>query len=187
MKPINNTIRQWLLCSALILAIVLIWWGLFYSPLQDEKGDLEVAVSRVSQKRVLLKQRLKKLSKAEKNPLTAQETPDSTSRLMVPGNSLKQVSVHTQQWFQEFLRSYDLSLKSYKELSPSMWGKYPLSRVEFQLDTNIRGLSDLLEDLEKMELAVKIETLSVSYRRGKEKDLRVSLNLGTLFVEGLKE
>jgi len=62
-----------------------------------------------------------------------------------------------------------------------------LSRVEFQLGANIRGLSDLLDDLEKMEKAVRIEKLSVNYRRSKENDLRVSLNLGTLIVEGLKE
>jgi hypothetical protein len=175
------------LCCALILVIVLVWWGLFYSPLQDERGNLEVAVLKVSQKNVRLEQRWKKLSKMQPDPRKAQKTQIGIPRLLVPGNNLKEVSVHTQEWFQEFLRSYDLSLKSYKELPPSMWGRYPLSRVQFQLDTNIRGLSDLLEDLENMELAVRIEDLSVSYRRNKEKDLRVSLNLGTLFVEGLKE
>ena len=41
--------------------------------------------------------------------------------------------------------------------------------------------------VEKMEKAVRIEKLSVNYRRSKENDLRVTLNLGTLFVEGHKE
>jgi len=184
MKPISKKMHQWVLFSALILAHVLIWWVFFYSPLQEQRDELKAAISKDSQENVLLQQRLQKLSKKEQD---RQKTPAGISRLVVPGNSLAEVSTHTQQWVQAFLQNYDLSLNSYKGLSPSNWQEYPLSRVEFQLDANIRGLSDLLEDLEKMKKAVRIEKLSVNYRRGKENDLRVSLNLGTLFVEGLKE
>jgi hypothetical protein len=184
MKPISKKMHQWVLCSALILAPVLVWWVFLYSPLQAQRDELEAVVSKDAQEGVFLQQRLQKLSKKEQD---RQETPAGISGLVVPGNSLAEVSAHTQQWVQEFLQNYDLSLNSYKGLSPSNWQEYPLSRVEFQLDANIRGLSDLLEDLEKMKKAVRIEKLSVNYRRGKENDLRVSLNLGTLFVEGLKE
>ena len=187
MTPINNSVRQWFSCSVLILTPVLVWWVLFYSPLQDQRDELEAAVSRDSQESVLLKQRLKKLSEKKPDHQETQETLAGISRLVVPGNSPEEVSARTQQWMQEFLENYDLSLQSYKGISPSKWQEYPLSRVEFQLGTNIRGLSDLLEDLENMEQAVRIEKLSVNYRRSKENDLRVSLNLGTLFVEGLKE
>jgi len=179
--------RQWFLCSALILTPVLVWWVLLYSPLKDQRDELKAALSKDSQESALLKQRLKKLSEKKQGHPQTQETLAGISRFVVPGNSLAEGSAHTQQWIQEFLQNYDLSLQSYKGLSPSKWQEYPLSRVEFQLGANIRGLSDLLEDLEKMEKAVRIEKLSVNYRRSKENDLRVSLNLGTLIVEGLKE
>ena len=187
MKPINKRVRQWFLCSALILAPVLVWWVILYSPLQTQRDKLEAAVSKDSQENVLLKQRLKKLFKKKQDHQEIQATLAGISRLAVPGNSPAEVSAHIQQWVQEFLQNYGVSLKSYKGLTPSNWQEYPLSRVEFQLGANIRGLSDLLEILEKMEKAVRIEKLSVNYRHSKENDLRVSLNLGTLIVEGLKE
>jgi hypothetical protein len=187
MKPISKKMHQWVLFSALILAPVLVWWVILYSPLQAQRDELEAAVSKDSQESVLLQQRLQKLSKKKQSHQETQATLAGISRLVIQGNSLAEVSAHTQQWVQAFLQNYALSLNSYKGLSPSNWQEYPLSRVEFQLGANIRGLSDLLEDLEKMKKAVRIEKLSVNYRRSKGNDLRVSLNLGTLFVEGLKE
>ena len=59
--------------------------------------------------------------------------------------------------------------------------------MEFRLSANTQGLSDLLENLENMAKAVRIERLEVNYRRSKEHDLHVYLRLGTLFVEGFKE
>ena len=106
-----------------------------------------------------------------------EETLAQFAGLVVPGNSPEEVSAHTQLWVQEFLENQGISLKAYKGLSPSKWRDYPLSRVQFQLGATIQGLSDLLESLENMEKAVRIEKLGVNYRRSRENDLLVSLDL----------
>ncbi len=187
MKPISKTRRQLFLFTALILTSIFVWWGYVYSPLRELKNELKVDVSKKSQERDLLEQRLKKLSGKEQDNKKMKESMARFSKMVVPGNSLEEVTVYTQQWIQEFLKNYSITLNSYKGLSSTKWQEYPLSRVEFQLSANTQGLSDLLEDLEQMEKAVRIEELSVNYRRSRESDLRVSLRLGTLFVEGLKE
>ncbi len=187
MKPISKKMRHLFLGTALILTAVLVWWGHIYSPLLEQKDELVLDISKKSQRYDLLEQRLRKLSKKRQNNQKEKASMARFSKLIVPGNSLEDVSAHTQHWVQEYLINYDLTIKSYKGLSPSKWQGYPLAQVEFQLGANTQGLSDLLEDLEKMEKAVRIEKLSVTYRRSKENDLRVSLRLGTLFVEGHKE
>ncbi len=179
--------RHLFLGIALIVTAVLVWWGHVYSPLLEQKDELEVNVSKKSQEYDLLEQRLKKLNEKKQDDPRADASVTRFSNLVVPGDSLEEVSAHTQHWVQEYLKNYDLTIRSYKGLSPAKWQDYPLDRVEFQLSANTQGLSDLLEDLEKMEKAVRIEKLSVNYRRSKENDLRVSLRLGTLFVEGHKE
>jgi hypothetical protein len=55
------------------------------------------------------------------------------------------------------------------------------------INATTQGLADLLERLEYLEKAISIEKFSVDYRKSKEMDLRVSLELGALFVEGLKQ
>ena len=153
----------------------------------EQRDELEVGVSKKSQTYDLLNQRLGRLSEKRQDDQNVEASVAKFSKLIIPGNSLEEVSARTQHWFQEYLKDYDLTIKSYKGLSPSKWQEYPLDRIEFQLTASTQGLSDLLEDLEKMEKAVRIEKLSVNYRRSREKDLHVSFRLGTLFVEGHKE
>ncbi len=187
MKPITKKMRQWFLGSALIITSVLVWWASVYSDLQDNREILAADVSQFSHERDRLKQKVKELSGNKRNHREMEETLARFSGLLVQGNSIEAVSAQTQLWVQEFLAKYDLSLKTYKGLSPSKWKDYPLSRVQFQLGTNTQGLSDLLENLETLGKAVRIEKLGVNYRRSRENDLRVSLHLGTLYVEGHKE
>jgi hypothetical protein len=187
MKPINNKMRLWILGGILVVISVLVWQVHIWSPLQDQKDALEVELSVVSQERDRLAQRLERLSDTEENQRKMEETLDQFTGLVVQGNSPEEISAHTQLWVQEFLEKQGISLKAYKGLSPSRWRDYPLSRVQFQLGATTQGLSDLLENLENMEKAIRIEKLSVNYRRSRENDLLVSLNLSTLFVEGLEE
>ncbi len=187
MKPINNKMRHLFFGLALILTAVLVWWGHIYSPLLEQKVEFDVEISKKSQECDFLEQRLRKLSEKKQDDQKVEASMARFSKLIVPGNSLEEVSAYTQHWVQEYLKNYDLTIKSYKGLSSSKWQEYPLAQVEFQLGANTQGLSDLLEDLEKMEKAIRIEKLSVNYRRSNENDLRVSLRLGTLFVEGHKE
>jgi hypothetical protein len=187
MKPINNKMRLWILGGILVIISVLVWRVHVWSPLQDHKDELDAELSLVSQERDRLTQRLERLSDTEQDHRKMEETLAQFAGLVVQGNSPEEVSARTQLWVQEFLENQGLSLKAYKGLSPSKWRDYPLSRVQFQLGATMQGLSDLLENFENMETAVRIEKLGVNYRRSRENDLLVSLDLSTLFVEGLKE
>ncbi len=183
----NKKTRRWLLGGALVLISLLIWWVYVYSPLKDRRDELAVEVAQLSQEHERLTQRLKKLSDTEQNRQEMQETLSRFSELAVQGKSLEEASAHTQLWVQEFLENHDLSLMAYKAISPSRWRDYPLGCVQFQLNTTTQGLSDLLENLEKVKKAIRIEKLRISYKRGKEHGLRATLHLATLFVEGINE
>lgn len=185
--PINKKMRQWFLGVTLILVCLIVWWKLVYSPWQEKRDYLAGQVDMKTQERDRLAQRLEKLSDSKKGHGTVLETHTRFTELVVRGNSPDEVSAQTQLWVQEFLESRALSLKAYKSLPPGNWREYPLGRVQFQLGATTQGLSELLEMLEHMEKAVRIEKLGVNYRRSKDYDLRVSLQLGTLFVEGLME
>ena len=171
----------------MIIACVLLWWLHVYSPLQDQRDELTAGLSQASQERDRLTQRLKRLTDTEKNPKKMKEILARVHGLVGQGNSLEEISAHTQLWVQGFMENHDITLKAYNGISPSKWRDYPISRVQFQMDATTQGLSDLLESLENMEQAVRIEKLAVDYRRSRESGLYVSLDLGTLFVEGLKE
>jgi len=187
MKPINKKMRQWFLWVALIVLSVLVWWKFVCAPKQEERDELIGKVSVEAQKRDLMKQRLDKLSAAPQGDRKYQKALARFSDKIVKGNSTEEISAYTQIWLQEYTDAQGLSLMTYKGLSPSKWRNYPVSLVQFQLSANTQGLSDLLENLETMDKAMRIEKLEVSFRRSKEHDLHVSLTLGTLFVEGLGE
>jgi hypothetical protein len=186
-KPINKKTREWVLGCALAASCILVWWVHFYSPLGEKRADLAVELEKVSTERDRLNQRLGRLSNEKTAPLKMDETRPDLSMLLIQGQSPEAVSAQTQLWVQEFLESHGLSLTSYSGLAPSKWRGYSLGRVQFQLDLSTQGLSDLLGILEGISKAVRVETLDVSYRRGGENSLHVSLVLGTLFTKGSGE
>ena len=185
MMLIDKSTRRLLIGGALALTTLLIWWVYIYSPLQDRRDELTEEAAQLSQEHERLTQRLEKLSDTEQNKQEIQNTLSRLSDLTLQGKGLEEFSAHTQLWVQEFLENHDLSLNAYKSLSPSRWRDYPLGCVQFQLSTTTQGLSDLLENLEKVEKAFRIEELRTSYKRSKEHGLRVTLHLGALFVEGI--
>jgi hypothetical protein len=187
MKPINKKMREWFLGCALIVTAVLVWWVHVYSPLQERSDELGAEIYKESQEQDRLTQRLKKLSDTKTGTKEIEDKVEQLSSRVVNGNSIEEVSVHTQLWVQEFMETHALALAAYKGLSPSKWRGYSLSVVGFQLNATTQGLSDLLESLESMEQAVSIEKLEINYSRNREYDLGITLHLGALFVEGLKK
>ncbi len=170
------------------LLFALVWWFNIYSPLRDKRYELAEDISFASHERDRLVQKLERLSDKKQNKQKILESHARLSSLVLQGSSMEQISAQVHAWLQEFLENHHhLSLKTYKELPPSKWRSYPISRLEFNMNATTQGLSDLLENLERIEKALRIEKLGVSYRRSKEHDLRISLQLGVLFVEGLKK
>lgn len=172
--------RQWILGVALVILFVFVWWDQVYSPLRAEQAELAVDLFQGDQERDRLRQRIERLFHTPQNQKKMEETMASLQRFVVPGNSLEDISANIQIWVQKFLESHDLSLLTYRGLPSSKWREYSVSRVRFQLNASTQGFSDLLERLENMEKAIRIESLGVEYRRSREKDLRVSLDLGAV-------
>ena len=187
MKTINKKKRYWFLGGALVLTVVLVWWAQAYCPLRDQRDEKAVELSKLIQERDRLKQRRDKLSGAGENHRRTNEVLAQVREWVVPGKDPEEVSAYTQLWIQEFIQGHDLSLSTYRGLYPSKWEDYTLCRVQFQINATIQGLSDLLESLENMGKAITIQKLRVDYRRSREMDLHVSLELGALFMEGLTE
>ena len=187
MKPITKKMREWFLGCALIVTAVLVWWVHVYSPLHERSDELGAEIYKESQEQNRLTQRLKKLSDIKTGTNEIEEKVEQLSLRVVKGKSPEEVSVHTQLWVQEFMETHALALASYKGLAPSKWRDYPVSVVGFQMNATTQGLSDLLENLENMEQAVRIEKLEISYSRNREYDLGITLQLGALFVEGLRK
>ena len=186
MRPTDKETRRSLVAGALVFTILLIWWAYVYSPLKDRSDELTEEVSQLSQEHERLTQRLARFSDTEQNKQEMQDMLSRFSDLTIEEESLEEFSAHTQSWAQEFIEGHDLSVNAYKALAPSRWRDYPLGCVQFQLRTTTQGLSDLLENLEKVEKAFRIEKLRVSYRRSKEYGLHVTLHLGALFVQGIE-
>ncbi len=176
-----------MLVIALVLLCVFVWWDQIYSPLRAEQAELTARLFQGVQERDHVRQRFERLLVTPRNSREMEEKMSSLRRLLVPGNSLEEASANMQLWVQKYLESHDLTLRTYQGLAPSKWREYPVSRVRFQLNASTQGFSDLLESLETMEQAVRIEGLGVEYRRSREKDLDVSLDLGAVFVEGLQK
>ncbi len=175
--------RQWVLGSALLGVCLLVWWVQIYSPLQDRLEESSVDLDTAMQQHERLVRRLTRLSDGEQDNAKNRDELDYFSNLMVEGQSLEEINAITQLLLQEFLEKHEISLDAYKELAPSKWRQYDLGRVELRLNTTTQGLSDFLEFLEALKKVIRIERLTVNYRRRKENGLQVSLHLATLFVE----
>jgi hypothetical protein len=172
--------------TAGILCGVLIWWAQIYDPLQEQKKDLSTELDRLAQERAQSIEKLKKLSefvethKAVENELTRFDA------LKIDGKTLEELSAGTQAVLQQFLEKHSIPIKAYKDLPASKWRDHPISRIELQIETRMQGISDLLEYLEALNKVIRIERLTVSYRRMKDNDLQISLQIATLQMEGIK-
>jgi len=87
---------------------------------------------------------------------------------------------------QQFMEQKGLAIKTYKELPPGKWQEYPVGRIEVQFETNMQGLSDTLEYFESLNRLVRIERLTINYRRTKQSDLLISMQIGILLLEEVR-
>ncbi len=186
MNLISKEKRYWLLGGASAVVLVMVWWAQVYSPAKEQRDELAVEHYKVKQERERLELRKEQLSAEAQAPAENQQSDDTPSSLLVPGQDPEEICGHLQMWLQEFTADHDMSVTNYRALTPTRWRDYSLCGVEFQMNGSMQGLSDLLESLDRMKQAIRIERLNVDYRRSREKSLRISLELGALFVEGIE-
>ena len=179
--------RKWFLTGALVLAFFSVWWFNYYTPLLESIEELKNKKIQLEQSRVRLENRLKTLKeKEEKYRSVAQELKTVSDRI-VKGNSLEEINAATQLDFQGFLEKSKIPLKVYTQTRSSKWRNYELGRVQFQLDTNNQGLSDIFEYFENLKQVVRVDKITVAYARKKGNNLHVTINLSTLFVREMNE
>lgn len=165
---------------------LLIWWAQVLDPLREKQNDLSSDFKKLTLDRDQSVEKLKKLKEFIGSHKAAENDLARFDALKIDGRTLEELAASTQAILQQFLEKHSIPIKAYKDLPASKWREHPVSTIEVQIDTNMQGLSDLLEFLETMNKAVRIERLTIAYRRMKETDLLVSLQITTLQMEGIK-
>jgi len=186
MRPINKRVRQLIMGGAVIFVGLFVWWDYVYSPLHGSLEELSIDLDRLSQEHEQLTRRIRKLSGSEQKSKKAEAELARFSKLMIEGESLEEINAFTQVLFQQFLEKKGTQIRAYKELAPANWLQYPLGRVQIQLDTTMPGISDILFYLENLKKVVRIERLSINYKRSKDNELNVVLHLGTPLFKDVK-
>jgi hypothetical protein len=174
--------RQWLLGSLLILVLLLIWWLYVYGPRGDKHRELARLLAQATEKNQLLKSRYERLLRHQGQDKDADRRLAGLTAKIVDGNNIEEVNAKVQAGFQQFLEEHEISLASYQNLPPLKWRHYQLGRLRFRLDTDMEGLADMLLYLEKLDKAVRLQTLNINHRRSKKAAIKVTVELATLFL-----
>jgi uncharacterized coiled-coil DUF342 family protein len=178
--------RRLFFLSVAVICAMLIWWAQSYDPLQEKKQDLSDELDKLSQERAQSIEKLKTLSEFIESHKDAENEMTRFDALKMDGKTLEELNASTQAALQQFLDKHSIPIKAYKDLPPSKWREHPISRIELQIETGMLGVSDLLEYLETLNKVIRVERFTVSYRRKKDSDLQISLQIATLQMEGIK-
>jgi hypothetical protein len=178
--------RRWGIGIALGLTIILVWWLRVLSPLQGQMNELSANIEKESLELHHLNKEVKKISTAINAYKGQQGNFARLSTAFVEGKSVEETNAAVQANIQKFLETHHISLIAYKELPPGKWRDYPVGRLEFQLSASIEDLSEVLQFVESLKGASRIERLVISYRSRRNESLHVLLRIGTLFVKDLK-
>ena len=165
---------------------ILIFWAQGYDPLQEQKTEFSAELEKLTQERNQFTEKLKKVTEYIETHQSIEKEMGRFDMLKIDGKTLEELSAGTQLILQQFLDKNAIPIKAYKDLPASKWREHPISRVELQIETGMKGVSDVLEYLETLNKVIRVERFSVSYRKKKEGDLQISLQIATLQMEGIK-
>jgi len=177
--------RRILFAVAGLICGVLVWWAQICDPLYDRKSEMVSERESLLSESVQLREKLKKLTEFIESHKSVETEMGNYEGLKVEGKTIEALNSATQAILQQFMDKHTIPIKAYKELPASKWRDHPVSLIELQIETRTQGISDLLEFLESLNKVVRIDRLTVSYRRMKDTDLLVSIQIATLQMEGL--
>lgn len=179
---LTSRLRQRFAGVILLILAVLVWWNYGMAPLklrhtltQEEVSMLEMEIERL-----LL--RKKNLMAMDLDGSALNQELAGLGRLMISGRRPEEINAATHLQIQEILERHGLTLKSYRELGVVTWRNHQLGRIQLQLDTNMQGLADVLLALDELEKAVRLDNLTVRYRRTRGDDLQILMEFGALFI-----
>ncbi len=178
--------RRMMIGTAGVICGILICWAQIVDPLQEQKTELSEQLEKLSLERDQLAQKLKNVVEFNEAHKSAENEIARYDALKIEGKTLEELSAGTQSILQQYLDKNSIPIKAYKDLPSAKWREHPISRIELQLETGMQGVSDLLEYLETLNKVIRVERFTVSYRRKKDSDLQVSLQIATLQMEGIK-
>jgi len=186
MSPRITRRRKWILSGALALTCILVWWAQMYEPFQERLADVRDDIDVYTAERDQLTGQIQKLTGLiGTNPVNATEQA-RYQQVKIDGKKIEEVNAVVQSMLQQFMEQKGLAIKTYKELPPGKWQEYPVGRIEVQFETNMQGLSDTLEYFESLNRLVRIERLTINYRRTKQSDLLISMQIGILLLEEVR-
>jgi hypothetical protein len=178
--------RRLIFGAAFVICAMLIWWAQILDPFLEQKRDLSAELERLTQEHAQSIEKLKKLSEFVETQKGVENELTKFDVLKIDGKTPEELSASTQAIFQQFLDKHSIPIKAYKDLPASKWREHPISRIELQIETGMQGIADLLEYLETLNKVIRVERFTVSYRRRKDSDLQISLQIATLQMEGIK-
>jgi hypothetical protein len=165
---------------------ILVCWAQICDPLLEQRSELSAEQEKLTLERSQLTEKLKKAAEFIESHKTVEKDMSRFDALKIDGKTLEELNAGTQLILQQFLDKNAIPIKAYKDLPASKWREHPISRVELQVETGMQGVSDLLEYLENLNKVIRVERFTVSYRRKKDSDLQISLQIATLQMEGIK-
>ena len=165
---------------------ILIWWAQVCDPLLEERSDLSTDLERLTRDRDRTIRDIKEVTGYIESHKSIEKDMARFDALKIDGKTLEELSAGTQLILQQFLDKNTIPIKAYKDLPASKWREHPISQVELQIEAGMQGVSDLLEYLETLNKVIRVQRFSVSYRRKKDADLQISLQIATLQMEGIK-
>jgi archaellum component FlaC len=178
--------RKWIMLAGLALTGILIWWAQVFDPVQSDMTEIREDIERFTQERDRLSAEIEKVTALiAANPVDPAELA-RYQEVKVDGKRIEEVNSGTQAMIQQFMEQKGLSIKTYKELPVSKWRDYAMGRIEIQFETQMQGLSDVLEYMESLNKLIRVERLTVNYRRTKQSDLLVSMQIGTLLLDEVR-
>jgi len=183
MKKINKRSRQWLLGGVLLLTALLIWWVNDYRPRLDQVTSTREALEQARDRHEMLNARLRRFLANEKEQRAQDKQLEALKAKLVPGKSIEEVNAQVQTELQKFLDDHEISLSSYQTMASGKWRGYKLGKMQFRFSLTTRKFSEVLEYLEKQDLAICVTGMNIRYQKRKKGLLNVTLEISTLFME----
>lgn len=168
-----------------VIAGILLTHFLWILPIIDDRETLSM---QVGQQRELVKKYQEKLSKAEGLKQELQKQEEELKQLqgnLFQGGDPYQLAATLAEPFSE--GSQNLDIKSYQVVATKDYGFYQEVQLKFSFTTNINGLYQFLENMQKKQGAIFVQEMDIrSMRRGKSTSLVVNVVLAALMEKGGK-
>jgi type II secretory pathway component PulM len=183
MKRISKRSRQWLLGVVVLMTALLIRWVNDYRPRWTQAASTRAALEQARDRHAMLDARLHRFLDNEREQRAQDKQLRDLKAKLVPGKSIEEVNAQVQTELQKFLDDHEISLSSYQTMASGKWRGYKLGKMQFRFSITTRKFSEVLEYLEKQDMAFCVTGMNIRYQKRKKGLLNVTLEISTLFME----